>query len=117
MKGIAVKNANHIQVIDRDREIGAKRSDDAIHGRKPLVVTLGHFLALAIPASEVAKFDGKETGLQRIEATVVAFDLVIILLRLAVVAKHAHGPGHAFVVGGYPPSFSTRSAACPWVEA
>src|ERR1700730_7474147 len=104
-------------MIDSVREIRAKGSDHATHGRKRLVVTLGDFLAVATPVGKMAKLYGEQARLQGIKATVVTLELVIILLRLAVIAKHAHGPSHGFIVSGYCPGFSARSEIFTRIEA
>src|SRR6267154_5616687 len=65
----------------------------------------------------MAKFGGEKAGLQSIEAAVVAFDLVVILLGLAVIAKNAHGLSHGLVVSGYGTCFSARPKILSRIKA
>src|SRR6267142_3789787 len=65
----------------------------------------------------MAKFGGEKTGLQGIEAAVVAFNLVVILLGLAVIANNAHGLSHGLVVSCYGASFSAGPKILSRIEA
>src|SRR5260370_17390966 len=87
LKSITLAHADHIQMIDRMREIRAKGSDHAIYGCKRLMIPLGDFLATAIPVGEVGKLYREKTSLQRVGAAIVACHLWVILLRLAMVAR------------------------------
>src|SRR5713226_4081109 len=117
LKSFALPYANHIQVIDRPRRIRTERRHYTVHGCESLVITVGNFWAVSIPFGQMAKFGGEKTGLQGIEAAVVAFDLVIILLGLAVIAKNAHGLSHGLVVSGYGTSFSARAKILSGIKA
>src|ERR1700730_6973611 len=64
----------------------------------------------------MTKFDREKTGLHGVEAAVVAFDIVVILFRLAMLAQHAHLTSHFFVIGGSCAAFSAGSKILTRVE-
>src|ERR1700730_11192732 len=109
LNSITVMNTNHVQVVDRAHGLRAKGSDDTVQGCKGLVIALRGLLPLAVPIRETPKFGCEKTSLQGIEPPVVTFDLMIILLRLPMVAEHAHGPSRSFVVSGHRAGLSARS--------
>ncbi len=55
--------------------------------------------------------------MNRVQPAVVAFDIVIVLFRLAVIAKHAHALGHRFVIGSDGAAFATSPEILAWIEA
>src|ERR1700723_3141856 len=65
----------------------------------------------------MTEFYAQDARLQGIEASVVALDIVIILLRLAVFAKHAHFLGDRFTVGGCRARFAACAQILSWVKA
>src|SRR5208337_2286098 len=56
-------------------------------------------------------------GLDRIEPSVVSFDIVVILLSLAVVADHAALAGNFFIVGGYGAGLAASTQVFARIEA
>src|SRR5689334_5794851 len=66
---------------------------------------------------EVAKLCREKPRLQCIETAVEAFDVVIILLRLAVITKHLDGAGYRFIVRGHSAGFAARSKILARIEA
>src|SRR6266436_3664735 len=65
----------------------------------------------------MAQLGGDKAGLESIEAAVITFDLVVILLGLTVVAKYAHGLSHGLVVSGYGTCFSARAKILSRIKA
>ena len=55
--------------------------------------------------------------MDRIQAAVIAFHFVIILLALAMVAQHAYLASHGCVVGGHRAAFSARTEILSRIEA
>src|ERR1700741_727528 len=55
--------------------------------------------ARIVPVRKVPKLYGQPSGLDGIESTVVALNIVVILLRLAVIANHLHALSHLFIIG------------------
>src|SRR5579862_305175 len=64
----------------------------------------------------MTQFHAEPSRLDRIETAVIALDVVIILLRLAVIANHLHPLGHFFIVGDCGARFSARSKILARVE-
>src|ERR1035437_10069837 len=93
------------------------RKNYAFRRAEKSLITLGSFLAFTIPLRQMAEFHTEKTSLHRIEATVVAFDIVVILFGLAVLAQHAHLTSHFFVVRSSGAAFSARSKIFAGVEA
>src|SRR5215469_6725360 len=78
---------HHVEMVNRFRGAGLDRTDDTlVHWSQELIVNSRGRPALLVPAGEVPQFDPQNSGLQRIEAPVVAFDVMIVLPRLPVVA-------------------------------
>src|ERR1700683_985113 len=65
----------------------------------------------------MTEFHAQDARLQGIEASVVALDIVIILLRLTVLAQHAHFLGDRFTVGGFRARFAASTQILSWVKA
>src|SRR6266478_1512397 len=81
------------------------------------MITMRQFASRFIPLGQMGKFDREPASLDRIQSTVVTFDIVVILLGLAVVAYHLHAFCHRFVIGGDGPGFSARAQILPRIEA
>src|SRR5215472_690275 len=65
----------------------------------------------------MTELDREPARLNGIEPTVVSFDVVVILLRLAVIAKHSQPRGHIFVVRGNRTTLSESAEILAWIEA
>src|SRR5437016_8439595 len=72
---------------------------------------------LAVPIWQEFEFRLQDTRLDRIEPAIVSFDLVAILLRLAMVAKHANLCCKGCIVGGNRAGFSTCAEILGRIEA
>src|SRR5262245_51555047 len=83
---VSVFGANYVEVIDRTAPLWFERNelvtvlDDL---RENGVVALRRQPTLFRPSIEVAQFDSKKRRLHRIESTVVAFHIMVVLLRLS----------------------------------
>src|SRR5687768_12951799 len=85
--GIPVFRADDVQMIDRPAGISLVRKRHA-RGGQQLVVPSGSLTTLSIPCVELPKLDSEHSGLNCVKATVIAFEIMIVLADLAVVTKH-----------------------------
>src|SRR5437879_3884163 len=72
---------------------------------------------LAVPIWQEFEFGLQDTRLDRIEPAIVSFDLVAILLRLAMVAQHTNLFCKGCIVGGNRAGFSTCAEILARIEA
>src|SRR5205823_11660625 len=87
---IAFGDTNDEQVVDRPALHGLRDDPNLRLQRQALAVTGSDGPASSSPVREVAQLDAQKRRLQRVETAVVALDVVIVLLRLAVLAQLAH---------------------------
>src|SRR6516164_3258512 len=78
---------------------------------------MGKCAARFVPIGKVAQFDGQPASLNGIQSTVVTFEIVVILLRLAVIADHLHAQSHGFIVCGNGSGLTASPEILSWVEA
>ena len=116
LKPLAILQSDHIQVVDRARPIRLVRSDNTVNRGEHLVVSLRGLPALAIPVRQVAQLDTQHSGLDGIEPTIVPFEIMVILFRLAVVAQHADFARNFFIVRCHRSSFSAGAQILSWIK-
>src|SRR6266480_4354290 len=80
-----------IEVINTLCPRGFQRQNDGIlHFRKQLMIAVRKIAPRFIPLGKMREFHRQPSRLNRVQTAVVALDVVVILLRLAVVANHLH---------------------------
>src|SRR5438270_8646875 len=77
-------------MIDGFGPIGFLRRDNALEWCKQIIVETRILSALIIPIVQMAELYMENSGLNGIESSVVAFDFVVVLARLPMVAQHAN---------------------------
>src|ERR1017187_5521177 len=116
-QSFAVVRPHDVQGIDSTRPRGLIGSIDGLTRSLELpLVFRCPFTALVVPLSEMLKLYMKNSRLNGIQPTVVAFHVVVVLLRLAVVPDHADLRSQRTVVGGHRTSFATRSEILPRIK-
>ena len=99
--------SDHIEVVDGlARAAGSNGDDDARNARQQLAVACGGSPALRIPFIQMPQLDAKKRGLDRIEAAVVPFEIVVVLLHLPVLAQHLDRARHLLIVGRHGARFA-----------
>src|SRR6185503_16027908 len=114
------RRSDDVEVIDRVARRGFVGKGDRpglAQRREQRVVALGGRAPLRGPRIQVAKLDAEERGLQRIEPAVVAFELMVVLLRLSVVTDHADVFRDGFIVGGHRTRFTAGAEVLARVKA
>src|SRR5262245_60152241 len=77
---LAIANAHHIEMVDSLRVRRLKRRNDvSLRRREKFIVAVGKVTPQLVPFMEVPEFNTKKSCLKGIEASVVAFDVVVIL--------------------------------------
>src|ERR1700722_1233998 len=92
------------------------RRYDGIGRAQQATVFCGPLAALRIPLGKMSKFHMQETRLKCIQAAVVPFDIVIVLLRLSVVSENLHFVGQGLVIGRGRSSFSASAEILAWIK-
>src|SRR5271166_1177790 len=82
----AIQHADHVEVIDVAGSVGLQRGNHAFGFAEEMLIALGGFLTPASPVCQMTQLYGEKARLQGIKATVVALNIVIILLGLAMIA-------------------------------
>jgi len=85
LEGFPVAGADDVQVVDRAGPFGFVGDNDA---GEEFVVASGSGASFGVPVIQVAELDSQKTGLDCIEAAVVAFEVVVVLFGLTVVSQH-----------------------------
>src|SRR5258708_999078 len=80
------------------------------------MISNGDFPPFAIPRGQIWEFGAEDSRLNSIQATVVPLQVVIILLRLAVVAQHPDTSRDFFIVSGHRAGFSACTQVFSWIE-
>src|SRR5215469_14693427 len=75
------------------------------------------FATALIPRGKVLELHPKEARLKRVESSIVALNVVIILFRLPVVANHFALAGNRFIVRGNRASFAARTEILARIES
>src|SRR5260370_9467800 len=117
LQAFAVSNANSVEVENSAYPIRTIGADHLLHRRQQIVISLGGSLPAGVPLGKVSQFGCQNSRLDRIQAAVIAFDIVIILASLAVVAQHAHLAREYFVIGRDRTCLAARSQILSRVEA
>src|ERR1700674_275269 len=92
-------HAHDVKMIDTLCPRSLHREDYRIlHLCKQLMVAVGKITPRFMPFGKVAKFHREPSRLNGVQPTIVAFDIVVILFRLAVVADHLHPLRHSLIV-------------------
>src|SRR6266849_5274324 len=81
------------------------------------MIAVSEAAARLIPIAQVAKLNRQPTGLHRIEPSIVAFDVVVVLLCLAMITNHLHPLGQGFVIGRDRASFTTSAKILSGIKA
>src|SRR5271165_7691485 len=117
LQRFAIQHADHVEVIDVAGSVGLQRGNHAFGFAEEMLIALGGFLTPASPVRQMTQLYGEKARLQGIKATVVALNIVIILLGLAMIADHAHLAGDFFVIGGGCSGFAASPEILARVEA
>ncbi len=67
------------------------------------------FSPLSVPFRQTPQLDVQQSGLDRVQSSVVAFHVVVILLCLAVIAQHLDFVGNASIIRSHCTCFAARS--------
>src|SRR6185437_11610792 len=106
---IAIRHANDVEMINRVRVHQFERQyHGGISLGQQLGVPLGSRAALKVPLREVPQFHPQESGLDRIKPSVIALDVVVVLLPLSMISDHSNFARHIVAVGGYGAGLATR---------
>src|SRR4051812_34562684 len=62
------------------------------------------------------EFHSENSRLNGVQAAVVAFHLVVVLLRLAVITEHSNFTGDGLVIRGHSARFATGAKIFPWIK-
>ena len=99
-QAFAMAGSHHVQVIHRPRPRRFIGRDHGIARSLQLPVVLCRTLpAQRIPLCQMRQLYLQQPCLNRIQAPVVAFHVVVVLGGLAMVAQHLHGLGDGGIVG------------------
>src|SRR4051794_24632478 len=105
-------------MIDRSRPVRLIGKRHATLGTgKQCVVAQGDFLTLSIPLFQMPKLRSQKASLNGIETAIVAFNVVIVLLRLPVVTQQPAGLSQLFIIGSNSAGFSARTQVLAWIKA
>src|SRR5579885_367289 len=96
LKRVAVLHLNNVEVKDMAGGFARVRECDSGCRAKEPVVGACSVVAKTVPFGEIPKLGGKDSCLEGVEPAVVAFDGVVILFCLTVVAKHTDLRGNGF---------------------
>ena len=114
----AILHAHHVEVIHTPCPGCFPRHNDGVFGFcEELVVAVRELAARLIPLSQAAQFHGEHSSLNRIEAPVIALDVVVIFLRLPVVSNHLHALRHSVVVSRDRPGFAACAEVLSRIKA
>ena len=114
---VALRNAEGVDVINMLPPFCFARRDDRLKLSKGFVVLCGVLAAERIPAVQLPQLHLEHGSLDSIHATIPADHAVVILSRLAVIAKDTNffiDPG---VVCHHPSGFAEGSEVLAWVKA
>src|SRR6266481_4581559 len=70
-----------------------------------------------VPFRKMPQLHRQPAGLYGVQATIIPFDVVVILLRLTVIANHFHASCHGFIVRGYRTRFTASTQILSRIEA
>src|SRR5258708_6583968 len=113
---VPVIAADHIQVIYGARPRGFVRSAYRVITDKKAAVFSGTFPALRVPLCEVRELRVQNARLQGVQSTVVALDVMVVLLGLSVIPQHFDFSRQAGIVHCRRASFAACSEIFSWVE-
>src|SRR5262250_1469928 len=117
-QAIAIFSSHDVQVINGSRPCRLKRRlDGLVRCRKELCIFRGTLPALLIPLRQMLQLHVKNSALNGIQASIVAFEVVIILLCLAMVAQHAAVRRNRSVVGCDRAPFAASSQVFARIKA
>jgi len=89
LKCFPLRHANDIQVINGFCPGGFERKNDGFVAIQKFVIRGGMLAPLGIATSEVPELNPENSGLNRIEAAIIAFKVMVVFFRLAMVAQHS----------------------------
>ena len=112
-----VLHSDYIKMIDASGPRRFVRRNQALSASEKFVVVFRDFAALPIPLFQITKLHREESGLDRIQPSVVALNVVIVLLRLAVVAEHANFLRQLRVVSCYGSGFAASTQVLAGIKA
>src|SRR5262249_13624579 len=116
-ESVSIPEAHHIEVIDRPASFCFERSGDVWNIGQQFVVARRGRATLRVPGLEVWQLRPQKGRLNGVQPPVVALEVVVILLRLAVLPEHPDGPRHLLVVGGDGSALATRAEVLPRLYA
>src|SRR5580692_11145372 len=117
LQRLPVLNPHYVEVIDSlgPRWLLRRRHVCTRLGEK-LVVLAGMLAATLVPFRQILQFHPQNACLQRIEPSVIAFDIVVILLGLPMVANHFALARDRFVIRRNRAPFSARTKVLAGIE-
>src|SRR5260370_2191918 len=117
LNSLAISYADYIKAVNRARPTRLGWSDNTANGRKHFMISLCGLSPFAIPFREVTKLHGQDSCLDGIESAVIPFDIVEILLRLAMFTQHSDLARHLFIVCCHRSGFATGAKVLSRVKA
>src|SRR5579872_2170058 len=79
LKSFSILHANDVKMVHSSGPFWFEWQNHTVDTGEQLVVSVRGFLAFAIPFPKVPQLDAQDPGLDRIQAAVVAFHIVVIL--------------------------------------
>src|SRR2546427_3704560 len=92
------------------------RKNNVLHPCKQGIIAGRPFPALLIPLCQMFELETEKPGLDRIQPPVIAFKVVGIFLRLAVIAKHANCGRELIVICSHRASLATGAQVLAWIK-
>ena len=104
-------------MIDRTRPGRLIRKTEGSIVCQKTVVFGRPITALRVPIRQMSQLGVQKPSLDRVQPPVVAFHVVIVLLRLPVIAQHLDLVGNTGIIRGHCPGFATCSEIFSGIEA
>src|SRR6185295_17301116 len=105
-------------MVDRSRPVWLiGKRHVSLGTRKQCIVALGDFLTLSIPLLQMPELRPQKAGLNGIKTAIIAFNVVIVLLRLPVVTQQPAGLSQLFIIGCNRAGLSACAQVLAWVKA
>src|SRR5581483_11073967 len=111
----AVVHLHYIKVINRLARGWLMRNGYGFVVSEKSVISSGRLPTLLIPARQMGELDAQNSCLDSIEPSVVALDVVVVLLGLTMIAKHADLAGKLFVISRDCARFSACAQIFPGI--
>src|SRR5580692_10894085 len=110
-------HSHNEQVMNSPAPLTLARQCDSILAGELFLITGGSSPALLRPLWEVLQLYSQNAGLDRVQAAIVAFNIMIIFLRLTVIAKPSDFLSQIRIVGGDRAGFSAGAQILTGIKA